>query len=179
MDCFRLNIIFLLVLAHNLVLLTKNKLSNFRVTNIKCTTNSTIYNGTTDCFIKPNRQGDKTTNIMYYFGKTCNDMWVHATLFYKYTNEYRQWMIDVDENLCGIFGRTGKASILVGLIVEAARTIVPDMIYSCPYNGWEDLQNASMDLLLSQSIPQAFSRGSYQILLQFHNKNSKDSFLMF
>lgn len=174
---FQLNLIllFIIVFASD-SMSTKIKISNYRMTNIKCTTNSTIYNGTTDCSIKPNRRGDKITNIMYHFGKPCNDMWVHLTLFYKYTNEYRQWMIDVDEDLCGIFGRTLKPSILVGLVVEAARKLVPYMIHSCPYTGWEGLRNASIDDLLSQSFPQALPRGSYRILLQFHQKISSQSF---
>lgn len=163
------------MLASNFVL-TKNKELFFRMTNLKCTSNSTIYNGTTNCFIKANRQGDKLTTIMYYFGEPGNDIWVHGTLFYKYTNEYRQWMIDVDVDGCGIVGGTVKPSIIVGLVVEAARVLVPYLFHPCPYYGWEGLRNGSMDKLLSETVPQIIPRGTYRVLLRFHKKNDKHSF---
>lgn len=97
-----------LFLIFNIFQRTGSSFVSFRTTNLKCEHDPSIYNGSTNCFIKPFRNGTRLVTIEYNFRKPCNDFWIHQKFLYKFagSGQYRPWMFDNDEYLCGYYDGT-------------------------------------------------------------------------
>lgn len=116
--------------------LTSSKKINFRTTSVKC---GIILKCTTErqTFIKPFRNGTRLTTIEYNFRKPCHDFWVHERFFLKFGEnaQYRQWMFDYDENLCGYYDGTVTRGLFFSISKRVFERISPKTLHACPYTG--------------------------------------------
>lgn len=147
-----------------------SKKIRFHTTSVKCEHDPVLYNGTTNCFIKPYRNGTQLSTIEYNFQKPCHELWLHEQFFFKFggSGKYRQWMINNDENLCGFYDGTATPGIFMGLTKKALERVSPKTMHACPYTGVEGISNLDIDDIVANKIPQVIPTGDYRFVLRFH-----------
>lgn len=150
----------------------------FRIKSLKCEHNATFYNGSTNCFIKPTRDGFGITTIQYNFRKPCNDLWLHLYIMYKFTGQYRQWMFSGDESICNIEDGSTPPGIFFKYVFAAVHYVTPKTLHKCPFVGVEGVTAVNIDKIVSNTIPQVVPRGDYRIILRFHTKTNETFFVV-
>lgn len=147
----------------------------FRIKSIKCDADDEVYmgHGTMNCSVKPTRDGSGLTTIMYNFRKPVYDAWFHLYILYKFTGQYRQWMFNIDEDVCAFTGGTAPLGRFMSFVVPAIKSVEPSLVHPCPYSGILGLNARNIDKIVSRSIPQIVPRGDYRIVLRFHTKANR------
>lgn len=147
----------------------------FHVTSLKCEHDPTMYNGSTNCFVKPFRNGTRLETIQYNFRKPCNDFWIHMMFFFKFggSAQYRPWMFNNDEDLCAYYKRNAKPGLFFSLVKRAMEIITPETLHACPYYGIEGIKSINVGEIVSQSIPQVIPTGDYRLYIRFHTRTNK------
>lgn len=150
------------------IFIDAKELHKIKVTGLKCVKNSSVYNGTLKCLLKPSRDQTGTATLLYNLTEPANDIWVQLKVFYKYTNEYRQWLFDFDINICKIMKGVDKPNMLQGLVLKSLFTHYPTFVHKCPYHGWEGVTDLNITKVINSAIPQLVPTGDYRLLLRYH-----------
>lgn len=126
-----------------------------------------------NCSIKPTRDGTGLTTILYNFRKPVYDAWVHLFILYKFSNQYRQWMFNIDEDVCAFTANPDILGRFMSFVVPAIKSVEPSLVHPCPYSGVVGLNARNIDNIVSKAIPQIVPRGDYRIVMRFHTKANK------
>lgn len=150
----------------------------YHVKSIKCLHNPEILSNVT-CRIKATRNGHGLTTVKFNLLRPTNDIWVHLQLFYKYGTLYREWMVNVDIDLCCALDEKCDSGIMINLFMQAVNAIKPNSYKPCPYHqGAYDLVNIDLNELVGKMLPQIFPTGYYKTFITFHNKANSTDFHM-
>lgn len=138
------------------------------VTGIKCISDHSIYKGVHRCYKNATRNRRGLSTIQYNFIEPATDIWVHLKVFNRYTNGYRQWMVDYDSNYCNILKGIERPNLVNELILMSLRKHVPGLVHKCPYVGWSGIKDVDLPAVLNTAIPQLIPAGDYRVMLRFH-----------
>ena len=96
----------------------------------------------------------------------------HAILYYRYGTIFRQIIDTKKLELCGILDGV-DTNPLIRLIVDMVKSIAPNEVHNCPYEGDWDLRNFTLNLDLVDKATMLFSQGIYRWDYSSFYNNSK------
>lgn len=145
------------------------------ITSVRCTVpQPNIYNATSNCGLKSFRNGTQLTTITLNLPKPCNDVWAHLMSLYKFggSAQYRPWLFDNDEDVCGFFNGKTKLSLWFTLLKAAMDYVSPGVVHKCPYVGVEGWKAVNAEDIIARAIPQVVPTGDYRVYLRFHTTDN-------
>lgn len=145
------------------------KLMKVRMKALKCEDiDSTIYNSSTYCHLKPTRDGAGKTTILFNFRKPVNDLWVHLKSHFKYGTIFRPWIFEINVNYCDFKKNRNQIPKFANLLLTSLDKNFPGVVHKCPFFGEEGFRNISIDQITSTMFPQIIPKGEYRILFRSH-----------
>lgn len=162
--------IFILLQIH---LVYTTEILQGRVSGIKCTYDATVYKGFARCYLNATRDRRKLSTIQYNLLEPANDIWVHLTVYYKYTMGYRPWMVNYESNYCNVLKGIETPNLVNSLILKGLKQHAPGLIHKCPFFGWSGIKDVDLPAVLNAIVPQVIPAGEYRVMFRFHISDNR------
>uniref|UniRef100_A0A336L4M4 CSON004130 protein n=1 Tax=Culicoides sonorensis TaxID=179676 RepID=A0A336L4M4_CULSO len=146
---------------------------NVKIKKIKCEHDPTIYNTSMLCKIKPTRNGDGNTTILFNFHEPANDFWAQMKFYYKFGTIYRPFMVDLDVNICEYFKNPFALPLFYQIMKKVLNEEFPNILHPCPYYGEVGVRHINLNKIVSRAVPQVVPKGYYKVVNRYHLSDNR------